>query len=287
MPKICPICGRPLTKEVINQKTQKESANYYCLNKNCFAIEKEEIIHFVSKKGFNMEGLGKKIVEQLLNEGLIKQAADIFELTKDDLEPLERFAEKSAQNIIEAIAKNKKISLDKFLYALGIRHVGEETAVLIAKAINTEFSIFNFQFSNLKDIILQFPKIQKEDWMQTKGIGDKSAESLNFWFNNWKNLEMLKKMKDLGVEVLIPKLSGEARQGKLQGKTFVLTGELAGFTRDQAKDMIRQEGGNISSSVSIKTDYILAGKNPGSKYTKAKELGVKIIGEEEFKKMFK
>lgn len=280
MPKICPICGRPLTKEVINQKTQKESANYYCLNKNCRAIEKEEIIHFVSKKGFNMEGLGEKIVEQLLNEGLIKQAADIFELTKDELEPLERFAEKSAQNIIEAIAKNKKISLEKFLYALGIRHVGEETAVLIAKVINTEIR-------NLADIIKVFPQIKKEDWMRIKGIGDKSAESLDFWFNNRKNLEMLKKMKDLDVEVLIPKLSGEARQGKLQNKTFVLTGELAGFTRDEAKDMIRQAGGNISSSVSIKTDYVLAGENPGSKYDKAKKLGVKIINEEEFKKMFK
>jgi DNA ligase (NAD+) len=181
--------------------------------------------------------------------------------------------------------------------------VGEETAVLIAGAINTEFSIFpatagprqgggNFQFSNLKNIILQFPKIRKEDWMRIKGIGDKSAESLNFWFNNRKNLEMLKKMKDLGVEVLIPKLSGyarsgEARQGKLQNKTFALTGELAGFTRDEAKDMIRQEGGNISSSVSVKTDYVLAGNNPGSKYTKAKELGVKVIGEKEFREMIK
>ena len=258
------------------------------------AIKEEEIIHFVSKKGFNIEGLGEKIVEQLINEGLIKQAADIFALQKSDLEPLERFAAKSAQNIIAAIAKNKKISLEKFLYALGIRHVGEETAVLIARTINTKFSIFpatagprqgggNFQFSNLSDVILKFPEIRKEDWTDIKGIGEKSAESLNLWFNNRKNLEMLKKMKTLGVKISLSEPQATGR--KLQGKTFVLTGELNGFTRDEAKDMIRRAGGDISSSVSAKTDYVLAGNNPGSKYAKAKKLGVKIISEEEFKKM--
>ena len=145
MPDFCPICGGSLKKEIINAKNKKESANYYCLNKNCLAVKKEEIIHFVSKKGFNVEGLGEKIVERLIGEGLIKQAADIFDLKKSDLEPLERFAEKSARNIIEAIEKNKKISLEKFLYALGIRHVGEETAVLIGKNINTKVSSFKFR----------------------------------------------------------------------------------------------------------------------------------------------
>ena len=149
-----------------------------------------------------------------------------------------------------------------------------------------------FQVSSLGDVIKIFPRIQKEDWRQIKGIGDKMAESLNLWLNNQKNLAMLEKMKALGVEVLIPKLSGyarsgEARQGKFQRKTFVLTGELKSFTRDQAKDMIRREGGNVSSSVSAKTDYVLAGANPGSKYAKAKELGVKIMKEDQFKDLIK
>jgi DNA ligase (NAD+) len=286
MPKICPICGGMLTKEIINQKTQKVSANYYCLNKNCFAKEKEAIIHFVSKKGFNMEGLGEKIVEQMLSEGLIRQAADIFDLKKGDLEPLERFAEKSAQNIIEAIEENKKISLEKFLYALGIRHVGEETAVLIARSLDRlikQVQSPKSKVQSLGDVIKRFPQMQKEDWMRIKGIGEKSAESLSSWFNSKNNLKMLEKIKDAGVEVLISKL--QAKGHKLQGKTFVLTGELEGFTRDEAKDIIRKEGGDVSSSVSVKTDYILAGANPGSKYDKAKKIGIKIINEEEFKKL--
>jgi DNA ligase (NAD+) len=321
MPKICPICGGPLIKEIINQKTQKESANYYCLNKNCFAREKEKIIHFVSKKGFNMEGLGEKIVEQLLNEGLIRQAADIFDLKKGDLEPLERFAEKSAQNIIEAIEKNKKISLEKFLYALGIRHLGEGGSLLIARNIEnvrrivcnkenqkshayrqagkiknqndplrqsfSEASNVKCKIENIGDIIKYFPKVG-EDWMTIKGVGEKSAESLEKWFNNRNNINLLTKMRNSGVEVYLDQklsTSWRTKNQELKGLTFVLTGELEGFTRDEAKDIIRQEGGDISSSVSAKTSYVLAGENPGSKYQKALRLGVKIIKEKEFKKL--
>ena len=282
---------------------KEESAAHYCLNKKCFAIERENIIHFVSKKGFNIDGMGEKIVEQLMNEGLIANAAEIFELTNGDLEPLERFAEKSAQNLLEAIENGKKIELEKFLFALGIRHVGEETAVLIAKAINTEFQISNFKFlnksqnqkslpdrqagkiQNLQDVVDNFPKITIEQWTSIKGIGDKSAESLVQWFNDKNNLNLLEKMKASGVEVGVTE-SENVAGGKLTGKTFVLTGELLSFTRDEAKDMIRKAGGDISSSVSKKTDYVVAGENPGSKYQKASELGVKIINEEEFKKLF-
>jgi len=276
MPNVCPICGGHLTREIINQKTQKESANYYCLNKNCLAIKEEEIIHFVSKKGFNIEGLGEKIVEQLINEGLIKQVADIFALQKSDLEPLERFAEKSADNLIKSIEKSKKIELAKFLFALGIRHLGEEGSVLISR---------NIKIKNLEELIKIFPEIKKENWLTIKGIGDKMAESLLEWFDNKENLQILKKMQELGVQIIIPNTKYQIQNTKLQGKTFVLTGELNDFTRDEAKDMIRQGGGDISSSVSAKTDYVLAGDNPGSKYDKAKELGVKIINEKEFKKM--
>ena len=228
--------------------------------------------------------------------GLISNPADIFELKIGDLEPLERFAEKSADNLVQAIEKAKKIEFPKFLFALGIRHVGEETAVLIAEAINTEFPISNFQFpnksktqnpkiKNLDDIIKYFPKIEKEEWSNIKGIGEKSAESLHYWFNNKENIKLLKKMRDLGVNVIIPKF--KISNLKFQNLSFVLTGELESMTRDEAKEKIRSLGGDISSSVSKNTNYVVVGKNPGSKYDKARELGVKIVDEKEFIKMIK
>ncbi|MDR3559326.1 MAG: NAD-dependent DNA ligase LigA [Candidatus Pacebacteria bacterium] len=283
MPKICPICGGSAARK------EGEAATY-CLNPKCYAVEREKMIHFVSKKGFNIDGLGEKIVEQLMNEGLITTVADIFELKAGDLEPLERFAEKSADNLVISIEVGKVIELPKFLFALGIRFVGEETAVLIARAINAEFSIFNFRLENKSQFSISnftkiFPKIKIEDWKNIKGIGEKSAESLVEWFGDGDNLKLLEKMRELGVRVIMPDAKYEISNTKLAGKTFVLTGELASFTRDEAKDMIRKAGGDVSSSVSRKTSYVVAGDNPGSKYEKAKELGVKVIEEEEFKKI--
>ncbi len=313
MPKKCPICGgsvgkipisnfqlpagsQSLKSKISKQEKMKMGVAAYCLNRNCFAIEKEKIIHFVSKKGFNIEGLGEKIVEQLINKGLITNAADIFELTEGDLRPMERFAEKSAENLVKAIRESKKIEFSKFIYALGIRHIGEETAVLIARAIKTEFPISNFQFpdksrkikiQNLGDIIVFFSGTKTDDWLKIKGIGEKSAESLVFWFKDKNNLEMLKKMRESGVEVASPDNSKAAAEEKLRGLTFVLTGELENFTRDEVKDIIRKNGGSVSSSAGLKTNYVLAGKNPGSKYEKALKSGIRIINEEEFEKMLK
>ena len=275
MPKTCPICGGP------TERKEGEAATY-CLNKSCFAVETEKLIHFVSKKGFNIDGMGDKIVEHLLSENLIANAAEIFELKKGDLEPLERFAEKSAQNLIDAIEVSKKIEIEKFIFALGIRHVGEETGVLIAD--NLKLAIGK-KINNLKDIINYFPEITVSDWASIKGIGEKSAESLVSWFNDKNNLKVLGKMEAAGVEVIFPETKTVNKN--LQGKTFVLTGELASFTRDEAKDIIRKAGGSVSSSVSKNTSFVLAGENPGSKYDKAKELGVQIIDEEEFKKLIK
>ena len=306
MPNKCPICGSLVKREEVSHLTPtlssgrrggNLSAATYCTNKRCFAQEREAMIHFVSKKGFNIDGMGEKIVESLMNEGLISTFSDIFELKYGDLEPLERFAEKSAENLINSIEKSKKITLPKFLFALGIRHTGEETAVLIAEAIKTKFPISNFQFpiksqisnskiKNISDIIENFPKIKKEDWEKIKGIGNKSAESLANWFANEENIENLKKMAELGVEIIIEN-ENNPKIRKLENLTFVLTGEMKNFTREAAKDIIRRAGGNISSSVSQKTDYVVVGEAPGSKYEKAKELGVKIINEEEFKSLIK
>jgi len=275
MPKKCPICGGPVTRK-------SGEAATYCANPKCFAVEKEKVIHFVSKKGFNIDGMGEKIAERLMNEGLISDVSEIFELEIGDLEPLERFAEKSADNLIKAIEISKKISLEKFIFALGIRHVGEETGILITH--NLEY-VTEKKIKKLNDIINIFPKITAEDWMSIKGIGEKSAESLVAWFSEKENLEVIKKMEKSGVQIILPELAGGKEKKKFLGLTFVLTGELSNFTRDEAKDIIRKGGGSISSSVSPKTDYVLAGKNRGSKYEKAKELGVKIINEMEFKKL--
>ena len=198
------------------------------------------------------------------------------------MEPLERFAEKSAENLIEAIEKSKKITLPKFLFALGIRHAGEETAVLVNR--NLQLVIMDKKINSLGDIINYFPKIKTENWLNIKGIGEKSAESLVGWFSDQENIEVLKKTGELGVEIVVEK-EAENRDKKLENLTFVLTGELENFTRDAVKDIIRKEGGSVSGSVSRKTNYVLVGENPGSKFGKAKELGVKIIGEEEFKKL--
>ncbi len=301
MPKTCPICGGKVVREILEARplstktaqrgraSSRTSAAHYCLNKKCFAVEKENIIHFVSKKGFNIEGMGEKIVEHLMGEGMISNAADIFELTAGDLEPLERFAEKSADNLIKAIKESREIEFPKFLYALGIRHVGEETAVLIAR--NLEGVIGDIgEVMGIGDIIRIFPRVGVEDWLKIKGIGEKSAESLAAWFRDKNNVKLLEKMEKMGVKVEMGEMGkrGEKEErGKLAGMTFVLTGELKNWTRDEAKDMIRKAGGDISSSVSKNTDYVVAGKNPGSKYDKAKELGVKIINEGEFIKLIK
>ncbi len=300
--------------DILSQREKKivkktsESAAHYCLNPKCFAVELGQLIHFVGRKGFDIVGLGESILERFLSEGIISNFADIFDLKIGDLEPLERFAERSAEKLIASIEKSKKITLEKFLYALGIRHVGEETAVLIARAIKAEFKISNLKFQiksqvsndqklkeieikTLEDIIKIFPQIETESWLGIHGIGEKSAESLTSWFADGKNLQLLEKMESLGVELEGMEHGAGSLEhdgkAKLANLTFVLTGQLTGFTREEAKDMIRKEGGDISSSVSKKTDYVLAGQEAGSKLQKAQALGVKVIGEEEFLKMLK
>ncbi len=267
MPEKCPICGGPVRKESIGEGEEK-SAAYYCINKKCFAQELERLIHFVGRKGMNIDGLGEKILEQLVNEGLISDAADIFELKTGDLVSLPRFAEKSAENLVQAVEKSKKIALGKFLFALGIRHVGEETAELLSE-----------YFGSVNNIA----KSKKEDFEKIDGIGSVVASSVSGWFGDEHNKKLISRLLS-HIKIIRPERKvGE--KGKLSGKSFVLTGELKAMTRDEAKVKIKALGGKVSGSVSSKTDFVVAGENPGSKLSNAKKLGVKIISEAEFLKL--
>lgn len=279
-PKTCPICGSGVERR--KMQNDEMSAALYCSNPRCFAIEKEHLIHAVSKKGLDIPGLGEKIIEQLMNEGLVKDMADIFALTAGDLAPLERFAEKSATKLTDAITKAKSVPARKFLFALGIRHVGEETAELLIGNLSERSLLQNVKTP--KDLGKVFVLLKREDLLAIKGIGEMVAESVSEWFADSKKRELLELLTEEGVKILLPEKKG--RSGQLwQGQTFVLTGELASFTRDEAKAMIKEKGGSVSSSVSAKTTYVVAGENPGSKYTKAKELGVAILDEVAFKKL--
>jgi DNA ligase (NAD+) len=290
----CPVCGGEVERVATGTKKEK-SAALYCLNPKCFAQELGKMIHSVSKKGLDISGLGEKIVEQLMSDGLVKDITDIFALEAGDLKPLDRFAEISAEKLAKTIANAKRVPFHKFLFALGIRYVGEETAGLIADTAISQFQNPNFKFQNksqmknfkiktLNDTILYFPKITKEDWLTIKGIGEKSAESLVYWFGSQKNQTLLQTLAQEGVKIILPEKKTFSAQ-PLRGLIFVLTGELTDFTRDEAKAMIKQKGGAVSSSVSSQTDYVVAGANPGSKYDKAQKLGVKILDEKEFKKI--
>ena len=256
MPLTCPICGSPVIRPA-------GEVSHYCSNKKCFAREKERIIHFVSKKAFDIDGLGPKIIEQLINEGLVSSPADLFKLTEGDLKPLERFAEKSARNLIDSIRSAKKISLAKFIYALGIRHAGEETGVALANSFGSLGRISSAKLEELDSL---------------RDVGEIMAESIFGWFQSAENQKLLARLKEAGVEIS----DVQAASGKLSGKTFVLTGSLESLTRDQAKEKIRKAGGVVSESIGKKTDYLVAGAEPGSKLAKAEKLGVAVIAEKEF-----
>ncbi len=266
MPQKCPVCGSLVERSVIG-KGDTASAAHYCVNKNCFAQEIENLIHFVSKKGMNIDGLGEKIVEQLVLEGLISDQADFYELTEEDLAPLERFAEKSAENLIHAIKISKKVILPKFLFALGIRHVGEETAELIADHFGT---------------LAKVRHASVEDIDAIEGVGEVMARSLYEWMHDKKNAALLDKLL---THVRIENQKPKAKSQKFRGKTFVLTGTLSSMSRDEAKARIKSLGGKVTSSVSKETNYVVAGEDSGSKYEKAQDLGIPILSEDEFTKM--
>ena len=266
-PKKCPICKSEVRRDEIGDKGRK-GAGLYCTNKKCYSQELRRLGHVVSKNAFNIDGLGKKIIEQLVNEGLVKNAADFFTLTKGDIEPMERFAEKSAENLIEAIAASKNISLARFVYALGIPHVGEETAIRLATHFGTMRAIMNADCEKLEDV---------------HDVGSRVAASIVEYFENKENQYLVEDLFKSGVE--IKKQEAHKKNKALSGKTFVLTGTLLSMTRDDAKAKIRSNGGDVAGSVSKNTDFVIAGENAGSKLGKARELGVVILTEKQFLKI--
>ena len=257
MPERCPFCDSPVVRP-------EGEVAYRCVNPDCGAQLRERIKHFVSRNGMDIEGIGDKIVSRLLEAGIIRDAADLYRITKEQLLELERFADKSAENLIAAIAGSKRPPLERFLFALGIRHVGEYVAKILAKTFGSVPAI---------------EAASQEELTAVEGIGPTIAESIYRFFRDPHQVRLVRKLEEAGVKPMARK---RPAAGALRGKTFVFTGGLKGLTREKAKEMVESLGGAAASSVSKKTDYVVAGEDPGSKYDKAKALGVTILDEEAF-----
>ncbi len=256
MPERCPVCGGHVVR------TEGE-ADHRCVNANCPAKLRESILHFASRGVMNIEGMGDALVNQLTDRGLVKNVADIYKLTKDDLLKLERMGDKSAQNVLDEIEASKQLPLERVIYGLGIRFVGERTAEFLAG-----------HFGSMDALM----KASEEELQEVSEVGPRIAKSIVEFFQEPRNRELVDQLRKAGVT-----FSGQKRERgtKLAGKTFVLTGTLTRYSREQAKKLIEDAGGRVSGSVSKKTDYVVAGTDAGSKLDKARELGVAVIGEKE------
>jgi len=263
MPGKCPVCGQPIVR------TEGE-ANYYCTNLLCPAQVQGRMQHFVGRNAMDIEGLGYQIIDKFIQLGYLKDITDIYELHKHEkeLKSLERFGEKSIDNILKSIEKSKQKPFDKVLYAIGIRHVGDRTAKVLSK-----------NFRNTGNLI----EASKENIEKIHEIGPEIAESVYNFFHNKANLKIIEKLSNAGLK--FEEESTGKSSNKFEGLTFVLTGTLEKYKREEAHEIIERLGGKISSSVSRKTSYVLAGSEAGSKLDKAKKLGVKVIDEKEFEKM--
>jgi DNA ligase (NAD+) len=261
MPKQCPECGSAI------HHVEGEVA-YRCVNAACPAKRKESLLHFAGRHAMNIDGLGDKIVDQLVDKGLVKDVADLYLLKEDAVAGLERMAEKSAQNLLEEIEASKKNSLARLIYALGIQFVGERTGQLLAE-----------HFSSLEELAAA----KEEELEEVPEVGPKVAASIVEFFSEPANLKLIKKLHKAGVHPTAEKRVVKSQ--KLAGKSFVFTGGLANRSREEAGEIVQQHGGKVSGSVSKKTDYVVVGTDPGSKYDKAKELAVTILTEAEFEKL--
>ncbi|MBT3704950.1 NAD-dependent DNA ligase LigA [Candidatus Peregrinibacteria bacterium] len=300
-PNNCPVCDKPIERK-------EGFAAYRCENQSCPAKQKEEFSHFVSKKGFNIDGLGEKVVVQLLDSGLIQDFADVFLLKKIDLLNLELFKDKRADNMIISLKEASHIPIERFIFSLGIRLLGETSSYDFANYIlnhkkksekhlekiekeSDELTLFEEpenksdqqkeDFSIL-DLIETVQSIKFEELENIDGVGEKVAAYIFEWFNDPANTELLEKFYKVGITL---DTSNVGRTGKLTGRSFVITGTLKDMTRDQAKDFIKHNGGKVLSSVSKDLNYLVVGENAGSKLKKAEELGVKVINEEDLYKI--
>lgn len=264
MPTVCPVCGAPVVRE-------EGEAVARCIGIECSAKLLRNLAHFASKEGMDIDGLGIKIIEQLVDKGLLKNITDIYTLTIDEIASLKKNGKKFAQNLIDAINESKNNDLFKLLTALGIRHIGTKSAKGLCKKYKSIDEIANASFEELSMI---------------DDVGMITAKSIYEFFRQPQTMDLIKKLKEAGVntEVLEDDSNSDDR---FYGETFVLTGSLTGFTRQEASDIIERFGGKVSGSVSKKTSYVLAGEEAGSKLTKAQELGIRIISEEEFNNMIK
>jgi DNA ligase (NAD+) len=263
MPKNCPVCGSTI------HRVEGEAA-YRCVNAACPAKRKESLLHFAGRHAMNIDGLGEKIVDQLVDKGLVKDVADLYTLTLDKLSGLDRMAEKSAQNLLDEIEVSKKLPLSRLIHALGIMFVGERTGQLLAE-----------HFSSLDD----FAAATQEQLESVPEVGPKVSSSIVEFFSEAANRNILKKLQKAGVRPTGQKR--EMKSQKFAGKSFVFTGGLANRSREEAGELVLQHGGKISGSVSKKTDYVVVGTDPGSKFDKAKELGVPVLTESEFDKLLR
>jgi DNA ligase (NAD+) len=260
VPENCPVCG---TKVV---RTEGE-VDYRCVNANCPAKLRETILHFASRGIMNIDGMGDALVTQLTDRGLVKNVADIYKLSKDALLSLERMGDKSAQNILDEIENSKKLPLERVIYGLGIRMVGERTAQFLAE-----------HFGSMEAL----EQASVEELQNVNEVGPRIAESIVEFFSIAANRKLVERLREAGLTL---KGTKKERGTKLAGKTFVLTGTLARHTRDEAKKMIEDAGGKVTGSVSKKTDYVVAGADAGSKLDKAKELSVPVINEKELEQL--
>jgi DNA ligase (NAD+) len=260
MPEKCPVCGGHVVRA-------EGEADHRCVNQKCPAKLRETILHFASRGVMNIDGMGDALVTQLTDRGMVEDVADIFKLTKDDLLKLERMGDKSAENVLKEIENSKKLPLERVIYGLGIRMVGERTAQFLAE-----------HFGALDAL----ETASEEELQQVEEVGPRIAKSIVEFFAEPKNHELVDELRAAGLTLRGKK---KERGTKLTGKTFVLTGTLPNYSRDEAKKMIEDAGGKVTGSVSKKTDYVVAGADAGSKLDKAKELGVAVIDEKEMERL--
>lgn len=263
LPEVCPSCGEKVFRI-------EDEAALRCVNPECPAQLMRNIIHFASRDAMDIEGMGPAVIEQLISTGRIKSPADIYILKEEDISSLERMGKKSAQNLIAAIERSKGSDLYKLIYALGIRHIGEAASRLLADRFRTMQALMD---------------ASSESFAAIDGFGDIMAESVVDFFSTAHAKDLINRLAALGVNMTAQSQENENTSGKLEGLTFVITGTLEGMTRDEAKALIIANGGKAAGSVSKKTSYLLAGENPGSKLTKAEELGVKVISLEQLGEM--